>query len=97
MVLANPVPIAVPDLATLVKQYESSGPDSYGVIFNEYVDGSDSTAGVRTLYTNPITNVAINGVAQVVTRDSNLFGQSHWIISPGSTFTCQLNVQAGLD
>jgi hypothetical protein len=89
-------PIANPNAATLVKQYETSGPDSYGVIFKELVDGSDDTAGVRTLYTDPITNVAIDGVPQVVTRDPSLLGQRHWIISPGSTFTCQLNVQAGL-
>lgn len=89
-------PIAVPDLATLVKQYESSGPDSYGIIFKEYVDGSDDTAGVRTVYTDPVTNVVIDGVPKTVTRDPSLLGQRHWTIGPGSTFTCQLNVQAGL-
>jgi len=68
--------------------YESTGPDTYGIIFNEKVDGF--------IYTDPTTNVVIDGVPKIVTRDPSLSGQRHWTINPGSTFICQLNVQAGL-
>jgi hypothetical protein len=70
------------------ENYVSSGPDTYGFIFSEVVDD--------LIYTNPATNIAIDGVPKTVTRDPSLLGQRYWTISPGSTFTCQLNVQAGL-
>ena len=92
---ANYVPVAVAVTGPLsnpdpnyVPTYESSGPDTYNVIFKEEVDGF--------VYTDPTTNVTIDGVPKSVARDSSLLGQRHWTISPGSTFTCQLNVQAGL-
>jgi hypothetical protein len=81
-IIENPDPNYVPT------NYESTGPDTYGVIFKEEVDGF--------VYTDPTTNVTIDGVPKSVARDSSLLGQRHWTISPGSTFTCQLNVQAGL-
>jgi len=77
-----------PDSNWVPTNYESKGPDTYGFIFNEKVDGF--------IYTDPVTNVVIDGVPINVTRDPSLFGQLHRTINPGSTFICQLNVQAGL-
>jgi hypothetical protein len=81
-IIENPDPNYVPT------NYESTGPDTYGVIFKEEVDGF--------IYTDPTTNVAIDGVPKSVAKDPSLLGQRYWTISPGSTFTCQLNIQAGL-
>jgi hypothetical protein len=80
--IENPTPNWVP------ANYESSGPDTYGIIFKEEVD--------EFIYTDPITNVVIDGVPKPVIKNPSLLGQQYWIISPGSTFTCQLNIQAGL-
>lgn len=80
--IENPDPNWVPT------NYESSGPSTYNVIFKESVGDK--------VYTDPTTNVVIDGIAKSVTRNPELTGQRHWLINPGSTFTCQLNVQAGL-
>lgn len=47
---------------------------------------------------DPLTNVAIDGVAQQRGPDnSQLSGQWQWLIPPGSTFTATLNVLAGVE
>ena len=52
------------------------------------------TDGVRVA--DPLTNVAIDGVAQQ--RDPiTLTGQWQWLIPAGSTFTATLNVNAGVE
>ena len=54
------------------------------------------TDGVRVA--DPLTNVAIDGVAmQRGPNNNELPGQWQWIIPAGSTFTATLNVNAGVE
>jgi hypothetical protein len=47
---------------------------------------------------DPLTNVAIDGVAQQRgPNNSELSGQWQWLIPAGSTFTATLNVNAGVE
>ncbi len=48
-----------------------------------------------TTYAVPLTDVTIDGVEQPEILDPALSGQQYYMIPPGSSFSCTLNVQAG--
>jgi hypothetical protein len=64
------------------------GADAYQEFFQIDIGG--------TIYTDPFSGVAIDGVAQNPDRNGQ-DGQWYWTIPTGSTFTATLNVQAGTE
>jgi len=69
--------------------YASSGPDNF-VPFYEY------TAAGEVIY-DPLSNVAIDGVAQSPARAPGEYGQWYWVLGPGQTLTATVNVIAGYE
>jgi hypothetical protein len=67
--------------------YYSSGALNY-VPFYYYTQDGD------VIY-DPMSNVAIDGVAQTVTRVEGEYGQWYWVMGPGQVFTATMNVLAG--
>lgn len=44
-------------------------------------------------WTNATTNITINGVLQ--NQDNGCPGQTYWLVPPGQTYSCTVNVTAG--
>lgn len=66
----------------------SGGANVYGGFYNETI--------ANVVYSDPFTNVTIDGVAQSTDR-GDLVGQWYWTIPAGSTFTATINIQAGIE
>ena len=45
-------------------------------------------------YTNSTTNIVIDGALQ--NQDNGALGQTYWLVPPGSTYSCTVNVTAGI-
>ena len=58
-----------------------------GVFFQEI-----STPAGNVAFTDPFTEVSIDGVPQSRPEYAGHYGQWHWTVAPGSTFTATLNV-----
>jgi hypothetical protein len=69
--------------------YASSGPNNFVYFYDYTVDGD-------VIY-DPLSNVAIDGVAQTVTRVEGEFGQWYWVLGPGQVLTATMNVIAGYE
>jgi len=69
--------------------YASSGPNNFVSFYNYTVDG-------EIIY-DPLSNVAIDGVAKTVTRVEGEFGQWYWVLGPGQVLTATMNVIAGYE
>lgn len=67
--------------------YGTSGPSVYEPFYYYTQDGD-------TIY-DPLSNVAIDGVAQTITRVAGEYGQWYWVLGPGQTMTATINVLAG--
>lgn len=65
------------------------GADRFCMPFTTVIDG--------VTFKDPLTDVVINGVVQVRERSSNTTGQWYWVIPDGSTFSCTINIQTGID
>ena len=48
----------------------------------------------NVVYSDPFTNESIDGVPQSRDPDYDLQGQWWWLIPDGSTFSCDINIQA---
>lgn len=48
-------------------------------------------------YSMPLSDVTIDGVVQPQELDPELPGQAYWQVPAGSTFSCTVNIQAGLE
>ena len=70
-------------------QVYSSGPDDFGLFYQETING--------IIYTDPFTDEKINGVPLEGPPNPDFSGQWGWIIPNGSTFTATLNIQAGIE
>lgn len=69
--------------------YASSGPDNFVPFYEFVVDG--------VVIYDPLSNVVIDGVAQVPARSAGEHGQWYWVLGPGQTLTATLNVIAGYE
>ena len=69
--------------------YATSGPNNY-VPFYYYTDNGE------VIY-DPLSSVSIDGVAKIVTRVPDEYGQWYWVLGPGQTMTATMNVLAGYD
>ena len=69
--------------------YASSGPTNFVYFYDYTVDGD-------VIY-DPLSSVAINGVAQTPTRIEGEFGQWYWVLGPGQVLTATMNVIAGYE
>jgi len=68
----------------------STGPDIFAPYYTiEQADGS--------LFTDPITNVFINGVSVERDTESGLTGNWIWKVPHGTAFVCTINVQSGVE
>ena len=85
--VANYFKYPVPDSPS--GPYATSGPDNFVPFYYYTADGD--------IITDPISNVAIDGVAQTEARVPGEYGQWCWVLSPGQTMTATLNVLAGYE
>jgi len=69
--------------------YATSGVANFVPFYNYTVDG-------EVIY-DPLSNVAIDGVAQTVARVPGEYGQWYWVLAPGQVLTATMNVIAGYD
>ena len=65
-------------------QNDESNINSYGFVFTEIIG--------NVIYSDPLTNVMIDGIPFTRTNDPSLTGQNGWNIPSGSTFTATLNI-----
>lgn len=62
--------------------------DSYGPFYRQTIG--------NIVYSDPLTNVMIDGISFSRTDDSSLTGQYGWNIPSGSVFTATLNINIGM-
>ena len=71
-------------LNTTLAQSNVANVDAYGTFYTQTVG--------NVVYSDPLTNVMIDGVPYTRPSDPSLTGQWGWNISPGSVLTATLNI-----
>lgn len=77
------------DPAKPLGPYASSGPDNFVPFYYYGLDGN--------VIFDPLSGVAIDGVAQNPARIAGEYGQWYWVLGPGQTLTATIDILAGYE